>query len=43
MGRNGWAVGRLGAEAAPCLWARGEVGCGQPQNSEVVRGPERML
>lgn len=39
-GRNSWAVGRLGADAALCLWAWGKVGRGQPQNSEVVRGLE---
>lgn len=43
VGRNSWAVGRLGADAAPRLWARGKVEHGQPQNSEVVRGPERSL
>lgn len=42
-GRNSWAVGRLRADAAPCLRAWGKVGCGQPQNSEVVRGPEQAL
>lgn len=41
VGRNGWAVGRLGADAAPCLWAWGKVGRGQPQNSEVMWGPEQ--
>lgn len=43
VGRNSWAVGRLGADAALCLWAWGKVGRGQPQNSEVVQGLERVL
>lgn len=38
FGRNGWAVGRLGADATLCLWAWGKVGRGQPQNSEVMWG-----
>lgn len=42
-GRNSWALGRLGADAAPRLWAWGKVGRGQPQNSEVVQGSEREL
>lgn len=43
MGRNSWAVGRLGAGATLCLWPWGKVGCGQPQNSEVMWGPEQTL
>lgn len=35
--------GRLGAEATLSLWAWGKVGRGQPQNSEVMWGPEQTL
>lgn len=41
--RNSWALGSLGAGAAPRLWVWGKVGHGQPQNSKVVRGSEQEL